>query len=257
MVDDEPLLELAGVTLRLVWLDERWLLTRDDAPFVCWLRAGVLDTFLVDVVLVADAARVVLLLVARGVAVVLRFVLALLRLVAARLFVLGVTARLFVLGVTARLFVLVARVPVLRLFCVGRTALLLSVLRAVLRVLVAVPLALGVVDGVVARALVLVRLVVALARSCVLAVRAVAERTLAASVTRAGRAALRGDWLTSGRYMFTVRSLTVALPGRDELAICLTATRLLVTRWISLCFGPLTYVRLLYTYVLLMIVVRL
>ncbi|GGC21893.1 hypothetical protein GCM10011386_12330 [Parapedobacter defluvii] len=57
--------------------------------------------------------------------------------------------------------------------------------------------------------------------------------------------------------MLTERLLTVALPGREELLMSRTVTLLRVTRSISLRRGPLTYVRLLYTYVLLMMVVRL
>lgn len=243
VADAERLVVRAGVTLRVLWLDERWLLTRDEALLVLWLRAGVLAALRDDdeVRVVAGVARVVaVVLRVAGVAVVLRALLELrvLVLVAA-----GVAVRLLPV-LTALLFVLVRAVRAVavalvpRLFCVARTALLLSVLRealfaAVARVLVRVA-------GVVARVLAVPRLFVALARSCVPAVREAAVRTLDASVTRVGRAVLRVLWFTSGRYMFTVRLSTVALPGRDVLAIWRTATRLLVARWISLCVGPLT-----------------
>lgn len=252
VADVERLVVRAGVTLRVLWLDERWLLTRDEALFVCWLRAGVRVALREDdeVRVAAGVARVALLLVARGVAVVLRLagvavvlraLLELRLLVAAGVadrLLLEPTVRLFALGLVAVRVSVVARVALLRLFCVARTALLLPVFReapfvAVARVLVRV-------EGVVARVLAVARLFVALARSWVLAVREAAVRTFDASVTREGRAVLRVLWFTSGRYMFTVRLLTDALPGREVLAIWRTATRLLVARWISLCFGPLT-----------------
>lgn len=251
--EDDRVCERLGVTWRLPWLVPRWPLTRDDELPEFWLRAGVLDTFrLDDEFRVGEVALVALLLV-RGVAVVLRVdgVTAWFCELEPRLFVAArVVARLLSrLLVVARLFVLVvarvgavACVLVPRLFCVARTALLPDELRALP---VAVARVLERVEGVLARLSVAVRLFVTLERLFVFAVRVAAERTLDASVTRLGRAVLRVLWFTSGRYMFTVRSLTDARPGREVFAICLTATRLLVTRCISLCLGPLTYVRLL------------
>ena len=245
-------------------------MARDGVLFDCWLRAGVLDTFLDEPRSVADVARVallfrdVLLLFARELVAVLRagdvaaswlrdsrFLEA--AGVVARLPV--VTVPLFVAGVVADRVAALARVPLLRLLAAGSTARLLSEPREAL--VVAAGRVLVRADGVVALVLAVARLFVAFARSPVLAVRDATARTFDASVTRAGRAVFRVLSLTSGRYMFTVRLSTAARPGRELLAIWRTAMRLLVSRWISLCFGPLTYVRLLYTYVLLMIVVRL
>jgi len=80
-----------------------------------------------------------------------------------------------------------------------------------------------------------------------LALRDPADRTVAASATREGRAEERELRSTSGRYKLTERLLTDARPGREALLISRIATRLRVTRSISLCRGPVTYVRLLYT----------
>jgi len=80
-----------------------------------------------------------------------------------------------------------------------------------------------------------------------LALRELADRTVAASATREGRAEERELRSTSGRYKFTERLFTDALPGREALLISRMATRLRVTRSTSLCRGPVTYVRLLYT----------
>jgi len=201
----ERLRELADDdTFRVFCLSERWLLTRDDAAFELWPRAGVLDTFRDD----ADEARVVavvlrvapLLLFARGAAVALRVccVVARLRVLFAfrLLLVAGVAVRVLP-ALTARPFALlllvrlVARVPAVaraafpRLFSAARTALELSVLRDA-------PLV------VVAREFSLERLV-ATPRSRLSAVREATARTFDASVTLAGRAVLRVLGFTSGR----------------------------------------------------------
>lgn len=245
--DDERVCELAGVTLRvLLWLVARWVVfDRDEAVAVFRLRAGVFDTDRLDVEFVlAGVACVVVLLRALCVAVVFR--LPVVAGVAVR-FLVAVVARVFVFEpllarvAEAGVLVRVALVPLV--FCVARTALLFELLR--LLFVVAARLVFERSGDDVARVLAVLRLLVVLARSCPVAVRVAAERILEASVTRAGRAVLRVLWFTSGRYMLTVRLLTVALPGFEVLAICLTATRLFVTRWISLCLGPLTYVWLL------------
>lgn len=201
--EDERVCVRAGATLRVLWLVERWLLTREEALLVDWLLAGVLVARLLDELRVAVGVAFALLLVlrvalplARGVADVFRLDgdVAWLREFELRLFVVaGVTERLFLLSTVARPFArlfAVARLstaPVPRLFCEGRTALLSDVLRALLVVARVFERA----DEELTRESVLARLLVVLERLAALSLRVAAERTLAASVTLAGRAVLR------------------------------------------------------------------
>src|SRR5690606_41624016 len=65
-------------------------------------------------------------------------------------------------------------------------------------------------------------------------------RTALALVTREGRADVRLSRSISGRYRFTERLSTRALPGRLVERTSLTEIRLRVTRSISARLGPLT-----------------
>ena len=82
-------------------------------------------------------------------------------------------------------------------------------------------------------------------------------RTSLVVATRPGRAVERVLRSTAGRYKLTDLLSTLARPGRLADRMSLTATLLRVARSISLRRGPVMYVRLLYTYVLLIMVVRL
>ena len=63
--------------------------------------------------------------------------------------------------------------------------------------------------------------------------------TLDLLIALAGRSLVAEFLLTSGRYIFTERSLTLVLPDLPELVTFLTETLLPVERSTSLALGPL------------------
>lgn len=217
----------AGVLVRLVVVAGAVVLL-DETPVP--LVAGFAVLFL-DVVAVVPVLRVDV-VAGRAVVVVLL------------LLAVAVVLRVFAPVVAVRVAVVVPRVAVLLV----AFALVLLLAVALLLVPVAV-VAAFLEDSVRDVAL------VALARVVVVASRF--ALTVVASTTRLGRASVLVLPLIVGRCRLTALSLTVVLPGVLLCAICLTGTFLPVTRCTSLWRGPLTYVWLLYTYVLFMIVVRL
>lgn len=192
VADVERFRSLADETFLLLWPDERWMLTRDDSAFGRWLRAAVFDTLRDEEVrVVAVVLRgALLLLFARGVAVVLRVVC-----VAARLRELLASRVLPTAGVAVRLLpTFTVRPSVLlrfagRVSTVARLALALTVsagrVAFELLTLREVPVV------VVARESPLERPLVATPRSRVSAVREATARTFDTSVTLVGRAVFR------------------------------------------------------------------